>query len=83
MRRRLESLGFEVRAGAAAQFGLSIGSAKNMRRIHETLKSGGILLPFMEAYSGISSEGILRLAVFANHTEAQLDRLISELGRIM
>ena len=83
VRRGLESLGLEVRAGAAAQFGLSIGSAKNMRRIHETLKSGGILLPFMEAYSGISPDGILRLGVFANHTEAQLDRLISELGRIM
>ena len=54
-----------------------------MRRIHEALKARGIMLPYVAAYSGIPAEGVLRFAVFANHTAAQLDRLVNELRSLL
>jgi 7-keto-8-aminopelargonate synthetase-like enzyme len=62
---------------------LSAGDAANMRRIHHSLKDRGILLPYMDAYSGIPPEGLLRFAVFANHTNAQIDRLLGELASLL
>ena len=50
-----------------------------MRRIHETLKVSGILLPYVDAYAGVPPEGLLRFAVFANHSADQIDRLLAEL----
>jgi 8-amino-7-oxononanoate synthase len=83
LRRGLSVLGLIVPAGAAAHFGLSAGDAANMRRIHHSLKDRGILLPYMDAYSGIPPEGLLRFAVFANHTNAQIDRLLGELASLL
>lgn len=76
-------MGLEVPEGATAHFGLSIGDAANMRRIHERLKARGILVPYIAAYSGISPEGVLRFAVFADHTTAQIDHLLAELQCIL
>jgi 7-keto-8-aminopelargonate synthetase-like enzyme len=86
LRTALRSMGLKLPSesfGAPANFGVSIGSADNMRRIHETLKKRGILLPYVAAYSGIPPEGVLRFAVFANHTAGQLNRLASELRSLL
>jgi 8-amino-7-oxononanoate synthase len=83
LRAALRGLGLTVPDGAAANFGVSIGNAANMQRIHEALKTRGILLPYVGAYSGIPPEGVLRFAVFANHTAAQLDRLAAELRTLL
>ena len=83
LRAALRSMGLKVPEGLTAHFGVSIGNADNMRRIHQSLKSRGILLPYVGSYSGIPSEGILRFAVFANHTPAQLDRLADELRLLL
>ena len=83
LRGGLRALGLTVPEGATAHFGVVAGDAKNMRRIHETLKARGIMLPYVAAYSGIPPEGVLRFAVFANHTTAQLDRLLDELRSIL
>jgi 7-keto-8-aminopelargonate synthetase-like enzyme len=63
--------------------GLAVGSAENMRRIHQELKSAGILVPYFAAYSGAGPEGMLRIAVFATHTFEMLDRLLTELRRVV
>ena len=55
------------------------GDAANMQRIHTALKERGILVPYFNAYSGLPPEGVLRFAVFANHSAAQIDRLLEEL----
>ncbi len=83
LRAGLHALGLAVPEGATAHFGVSAGNAANMRRIHETLKARGILLPYVGTYSGIPPEGVLRFAAFANHTTAQIDRLLDELRSIL
>ena len=83
LRAGLRTLGLTVPGGATAHFGVSTGDAANMRRIHETLKARGIMVPYVGTYSGIPPEGVLRFAVFANHTTAQLDRLLAALRSIL
>ena len=60
--------------------GIRAGTADAMQRIHETLKGGGILVPYMPAYSGIGPEGKLRISVCATHTDGMIDRLLAALG---
>ncbi|MBT5709026.1 MAG: hypothetical protein HOI66_22130 [Verrucomicrobia bacterium] len=79
----MRALGLTVPIGLSAHFGVSIGDAANMERIHQALKERGIILPYVGAYSGIPAEGIMRCAVFANHSRSQLERLLSELGNVL
>jgi 8-amino-7-oxononanoate synthase len=83
LRERLRSLGLVAPDGVTAHFGVGIGDAKNMIRIHQALKSRNIMLPYIEAYAGVPEEGLFRFAVFANHTKAQIDRLVSELQSVL
>jgi 8-amino-7-oxononanoate synthase len=83
IRRGLNALGLPTPAGDSAHFGVSVGDSSNMQRIHVALKTRGILLPYVSAYSGTPPEGLLRFAVFANHSREQIDRLIAELGAIL
>jgi 7-keto-8-aminopelargonate synthetase-like enzyme len=83
LRRGLRALDLEVPDGAAANFGVTVGDAANMRRIHEALKARGILLPYVNAYAGVPPPGLLRFAVFANHTAVQIDRLLAELKSLL
>ncbi len=79
VRAELRELGIAVPEGEAANFGVTIGGAENMRRISEALKARGILLPYVGTYSGIPLEGVLRFAIFATHTSEQLERLLADL----
>lgn len=83
VRQGMRDLGLIVPEGGSAHFGVSIGSAANMMRIQQTLKEQGILLPYVGAYSGVPPEGVLRCAVFANHSQEQLDRFLAELARVL
>jgi 7-keto-8-aminopelargonate synthetase-like enzyme len=83
LRRGLSSMGLAVPEGATANFGISVGNAQNMRGIHEALKARGIMLPYVTAYTGVPPEGLLRFAVFANHSAAQIDRLLAELRALL
>jgi 7-keto-8-aminopelargonate synthetase-like enzyme len=83
LRAGLRALGLTVPDGATAHFAVSAGDAANMRRIHEALKARRIMVPYVGAYSGIPPEGVLRFAVFANHTPEQIDRLLTALREIL
>lgn len=83
LRAALRELGLSVPDGHSAQYGVSIGTAEHMRRIHEGLKARGIMVPYIKAYSGIPAEGVLRFAVFANHTDTHLERLAAELRGLL
>jgi 7-keto-8-aminopelargonate synthetase-like enzyme len=50
-----------------------------MQRVTELLKERGIFVPYMRKYSGVPPEGMLRFAVFANHTTEDISRLAREL----
>jgi len=77
----LREMGLAVEDSPAPIIGVTIGNADNMRRIHQDLKAAGILLPY-STYSGAGKEGVLRIAVFATHTDEMLDRLLAELRRV-
>ena len=83
LRAGLRALGLAAPAGATANFGLVIEDAGNMRRIHEGLKARGIMLPYVGSYAGLPPEGVLRFAVFANHSAAQIDHLVAQLGSLL
>lgn len=79
----LRRLGFDTEPDPVPVAALSLGTAENMRRIHSELKERGILVPYLPTYAGLGPEGALRLAVFATHTEAMIDRLLDELERVV
>ncbi len=83
VREGLRNLGVEVPEGKTANFGVSIGSSSNMQRIHQSLLDRGILLPYMDAYSGIPKEGVLRFAIFGTHTPEQCARLLGEIAAVL
>ena len=79
----LQDCGLDVPVGRSANFGISVGNSENMQRIHRELLNKGILVPYVGAYSGIPRDGVLRFAIFANHSSTQLDRLLSELKTVL
>lgn len=83
LREGLRAMGLAVLDSPAAHLGISIGDEASMSRIHNELKTRGILVPYIKAYAGIPREGALRIAVFANHTLAQIDRLLAELRKAL
>lgn len=83
LREGLFGLGVTVPEGASANFGITVGNGNQMKAVHKALKNQGILLPYIPVYSGISSEGVLRVAVFSEHSTSQLDRLVTALSELI
>jgi 7-keto-8-aminopelargonate synthetase-like enzyme len=83
VRKRLRALGVEAGDEPSAIIGIQIGSAANMKRIHERLKEHAILVPYVSAYPGVNPEGLLRVAVCATHNSEMIDALLSALARIL
>jgi 7-keto-8-aminopelargonate synthetase-like enzyme len=83
MRAGLRALGIEVGDAPTPVVGFTCGDAAAMRQLHQQLAADGILVPYASAYSGLGPEGALRLAVFATHTEAMIDRLLAALERLL
>ena len=71
------------RTCATPIFALTIGTAARMLTIHEQLRANGILVPYARRYSGVGPEGSLRVAVFANHESAMIDRLLDTLEQVV
>lgn len=79
----LRRLGLSVDETPVPIVCLRHGSAQDMKRIQSELMRCGILVPYMAAYSGLGPEGALRLAVFANHSSADIQRMLDELSRLI
>lgn len=77
LRAGLRDLGWKVPETETAHFGVTLGDATQMRSLHAALRKRGILVPYIPTYSGIPEAGVLRLAVFANHTFEQIDTLLA------
>ena len=76
LRTALRGLGLAIDDWPTPIIGLSVGRAEEMIRIHETLLSAGILVPYVRSYAGAGSAGVLRIAVFATHTHEMIERLV-------
>ncbi len=59
---------------------LELGDAQNMERIHRELMGRGIVVAYFRNYAGLGAQGALRIAVFATHTAAMIERLLDELA---
>ncbi|MBU4398593.1 MAG: pyridoxal phosphate-dependent aminotransferase family protein, partial [Planctomycetes bacterium] len=79
----LRGLGLDVDDSPVPIICLTLGDADNMRRIQCELMQRGIAAAYLPTYSGLGTEGGLRIAVFATHTEAMIERLIDELRRLV
>jgi 7-keto-8-aminopelargonate synthetase-like enzyme len=83
LRAGLRALGIEVSESPAAQAGVVVGDAANMRRLHTGLKERGVLVPYVDAYSGIGTEGLLRFAVCSAHTPEMIGQLLDTLRALL
>ncbi|MDZ4288383.1 MAG: pyridoxal phosphate-dependent aminotransferase family protein [Prosthecobacter sp.] len=83
LRTGLRALGLEVPDTPAAQTGVVIGDAANMKRLHQELRQRGILVPHLAAYSGLGPEGVMRFAVFSTHTPEMIDELLTTLKPLL
>ena len=83
LRQGLRDLSLPAVDSPSPVIGLTVGDGRNMQRLHGELKEQGILVPYFATYSGTGKEGLLRIAVCAAHTVAMLQRLLSELARIV
>jgi 8-amino-7-oxononanoate synthase len=54
---------------------------ERMEKIHRSLMDRGIIVAYVGSYAGV--EGVIRIAVFATHTPEMLNRLISEIARLL
>jgi 7-keto-8-aminopelargonate synthetase-like enzyme len=79
----MAAIGLTSNATAVPIVCLQIGTAERMRQIQQTLADQGILVAYAAAYSGLGSEGALRLAVCSEHTPAMIDQLIETLRRLL
>lgn len=83
LKMRLRDAGFEVDDTPVPIALLKIGSAVNMRKIQSQLLEKDILITYLPRIAGLGSEGALRIAVFATHTEDMIDRLVDTLTTIV
>lgn len=83
LRDGLRDLGLRVPASRSAHMGVTVGDATNMQRICGALMKRGIMVPYIGQYTGLPAEGVLRFAVFATHTRAQIDFLLAELRSVL
>jgi 8-amino-7-oxononanoate synthase len=79
----LRRLGLSVDETPVPIIPLVIGAGANMDRIQQALMARGIAIAYARAYAGTGPEGLLRIAIFATHTEEMIDRLVEELGKCL
>lgn len=82
VRTGLRDLGIEVGDLETPIVGFTRGDASTMQQLHADLAAEEILVPYAESYAGVGPAGAMRLAVFATHTHAMIDRMLEALRRL-
>lgn len=83
LKSNLRNLGLEVDDSPVPVAILTLGSSGNMRRIQKELSKRGILISYLPRYAGLGSQGALRIAVFATHTEEMINELVQTLKEVL
>ncbi len=78
----LRKLGFDVNDNPMPIVTWTLRSADEMKKVQKELMDRGIAVAYLK-YVGAPSGGVLRATIFSAHTEAQIARLIDELGRLV
>jgi 8-amino-7-oxononanoate synthase len=79
LRDGLRALGVEVSDEPTPNVGVVLGSAAEMKALHESLKRQQILVPYVPAYSGTGPQGVMRFAVCSEHSGEVIGRLLEVL----
>ena len=80
MRQKLSALGIDCDETPAPIFAFSIGDAAEMQAIQAGLYEEDIFIIYSN-YVGAGPDGVLRIAVFADHQPDHIDRLAGALFR--
>ena len=78
----LKALGFSVNDTVVPVASFPLGKAEDMERVHGELMNRGIVIQWSH-YVGAGPAGVLRMVVFATHTNEQIDRLLSTLKAVI
>ena len=69
--------------GARRQLNAGWGPPEDLASIKEELFARDICVAHVTSYTSTPAGGALRIAIFATHSEEQIDRLIAEIGRLV
>ena len=83
LRSGLRGLGLQVADWPTPIVCVQLGDGANMARIQRALHEGGIAIAHSRNYPGVGEDGALRIAVFATHTDAMIDRLVQEMAALI
>jgi 8-amino-7-oxononanoate synthase len=78
----LRKLGFEVNDNPMPIVTWMLKSAEEMKKVQKELMDRGIAVAYLR-YVGAPSGGVLRATIFSAHTEADIQRLLDELKRLV
>lgn len=76
----LRRIGLSVHDAPVPIAALAFDTGERMRQVQAALAERGVWIAYLPAYSGVGPQGVLRIAVFATHTTAMIDRLLEELA---
>lgn len=82
LRQGLRALGLQPAEHEGPLATFKHGGAADMARIQQALMDRGILIAY-STYVGAGPEGVLRIAAFADHTDADIERLLIELRPLL
>ena len=83
LRAALAPLGLGVEPSPSPIIGFALDSAERMEAIWQRLLAQGIVIAYARDYAGAGTNGMLRIAVFATHTPAMIERLVGALGEAL
>lgn len=78
----IRKLGFDVNDNPMPIVTWMLKSADEMKKVQKELMDRGVAVAYLR-YVGAPSGGVLRATIFSAHTEAQIQRLLDELKRVV
>jgi glycine C-acetyltransferase/8-amino-7-oxononanoate synthase len=79
----LRSLGWPIPDSPSPIISLDTRTGLDLAQVQATLFERDICIAYVQVYNDVPPGGLLRIAIFSTHTPDQIDRLISELGRLL
>jgi len=78
----IRRMGFPVNDTVVPVASFALKTAADMERVHTELMNRGIVIQ-LSHYVGAGPAGVLRMVVFATHTNEQIDRLLAALKALV
>ncbi len=83
LRSRLARLGLDVDESPSPVIGFALDTAERMAGVQRRMAEAGIVIAYVRNYAGAGPAAMLRIAVFATHTPAMIERLADALGEAL